>query len=127
MEEKYFFTRGKVILFGLIIIAVLSVVLFIKFGGKDPNQKYKDFETELKDAAQNYVIIRNIKNKDGAEIRIPKQKLVEYNLVYNELKSKCDGYVIVNSDKNIATKEYEITYTPYIRCSKYSTTNYSEY
>ena len=127
MEEKYFFTRGKVILFGLIIIAVVSVVLFIKFGGKDPNQKYKDFETELKDAAQNYVIIRNIKIKDGAEIRIPKQKLVEYNLVYNELKSKCDGYVIVNSDKNIATKKYEITYTPYIRCSKYSTTNYSEY
>lgn len=127
IEEKYFFTRGKAILFGLLLIIIVAVVLFIKLGGKDHNQKYKDFEKELKFAAENYVVIKNIYIKDGAEIRISKQKLLEYNLIYNDLKDKCSGYVIINSDKNIATNKFEITYTPYIKCPKYSTTNYSEY
>lgn len=128
MEEKYFLTRGKAILFGLILVIILVIILFIKIQGKNSTDKYKTFESELKSAAENYVIIKNLVIEDGEEIRISKKKLTDSNLIYNELKNKCSGYVIVSSEKNIATDEYEINYLPYIKCSnRYMTSNYSEY
>ncbi|MBQ9023603.1 MAG: hypothetical protein IJ105_00100 [Bacilli bacterium] len=128
MDEKYFLTRGKAILFGLILIIILGIILFIKFGGANSVKKYKDFESELKSAAENYVIIKNIKIANGEEIRISKSKLIDSKLIYNDLKDKCSAYVIVSNEKNIEINKYEIEYLPYIKCGRrYITSNYSEY
>ena len=62
------------------------------------------------------------------EIKVTKKTLNDSNLIYNDLKNKCDAYVIISSEKNIATEDYEIMYLPYIKCSwRYMTSNYSEY
>ena len=128
MEEKYFLTRGKVNLFGFILLIVILIIIFIKIGKNNSVDKYKTFESDLKSAAENYVIIRNVDIEDGEEIRIPMKRLIDSNLLYNELKDKCDAYVIVSSEKNIATDEYETNYLPYIKCGqRYMTSNYSEY
>ena len=128
VEEKYFLTRGKAILFGLILIVVFVVILVIKIGNKKQIEEYKSFEDEVKSAAENYVVIKNIDVDDGEEIRISKKKLISSNLIYNELRNECSFYVIVSSEKNIVTNKYEISFLPYIKCGrKYMTSNYSEY
>ena len=128
VEEKYFLTRGKAILFGLILIIVFTIILIIKIGSKKQLEEYKNFENEVKAAAENYVAIKNINIDDGEEIRISKGKLMSSNLIYNELRNNCSFYVIVLSEKNIVTNKYEISFLPYIKCgNKYMTSNYSEY
>ena len=104
VEEKYFLTRGKAILAGLILLAVIIVFIVIKVGGATSVQKYKDFENELKNAAESYYDINN------------------------ELKDRCVGYVVISSEKDIASEDYNIVFRPYIKCGrKYITSNYSEY
>ena len=128
VEEKYFLTRGKAILFGLILIIVLVIILIIKFGAKKQLEEYKSFENEIKAAAENYIAIKNVDIDDGEEIRISKGKLMSSNLIYNELRDKCSFYAVVLSEKNIVTNKYEISFSSYIKCGrKYMTSNYSEY
>ena len=128
IEEKYFLTRGKALLFLLILLIVFSIFMLINIKGNSNNEKYKAFESELKAAGENYAIINNISIEQGEEYRIGLSKLTEMNLVYNDLKNVCSGYVIMTNEKNIETDEYKIIYRPYIKCStKYVTSNYSEY
>ena len=128
MGEKYFLTRGKAILFGLILIAVIIVVIVLKVKSASSIEKYKEFEKEIKSAAENYFIIKNVKIDKGEEIRISKKTLQDNNLIYNELKDKCDGYAIISNEKNFGTDQFEITFTGYIKCAnKYISSGYSEY
>ncbi len=128
MEEKYFLTRGKAILFFLLIIVILIVFIFIKSKGKNSIENYHEFEKELIKGATNYVYMKNLYLDDGEEIKITKNQIFSVYSTDNKLKDKCDGYVIVSSDENIETEDYEINYVSYIKCgSKYVTKNYSEY
>ena len=128
MEQKYFFTRGKAILLGLVLLSILIIIITIKLGKQNSIKEYKDFEEELKNAAENYVIINNVILDEGEEIRVTKSKLIENNLIYNDLKDKCSAYVLVSNEEDIATEEYTIVYRAYIKCGKkYITSNYSEY
>ena len=128
MEEKYFLTRGKAILFGLILIAILIIFIVFKINNNSNIQEYKAFEDELKTGAVNYMQIKNIYIDEGEELRISKNDILSIYITDNKLKDKCDGYVIVNSEKNIASDVYEIVYRSYIKCSnRYVTSNYSEY
>ncbi len=128
IEEKYFFTRGKVILFAFLLIVLLIVIFSIKGCGNSSTNEYKSFEEELKSAAENYFIIVDDVIEDGKEVRISLDRLKGMNLVFNELKNTCSGYVIVSSEKDISTDTYDIYYRPYIKCgNKYITPNYSEY
>ena len=128
MEEKVFLTRGKAILFSIVVLIIIIVVIVIKINQQNSTQKYKEFEAELKSAAENYYIINDLEILDGEEIRISKKKLIDSNLIYNDLKDKCDAYVIISNEKNIETDNYEILYLPYIKCgTKYITSNYSAY
>lgn len=128
IEEKYFFTRGKAILLLLILIIVFTIFIVIKIKSTNYENKYKLFESELKAAAENYAIINNIMIDEGEEIKIKMDKMIQMNLVYNDLKDKCSGYVIMASEKNIETDSYNLVYRPYIKCGlKYTTVNYSEY
>lgn len=128
IEEKYFLTRGRAILFLLILIIILIIYLVIKAGEKNLLQRYKDFELEMKNAAINYVQIKNIRIDEGEEITLKLKNLTDMNLVQGDLKNECSGYVIVSNEKNIEINKYELNYNSYIKCSnKYMTTNYSDY
>lgn len=127
-EEKYFLTRGKTILFGFILLVVILIFVFIKIGSSNSNEKYKDFESELKSAAENYYIINDMDLDEGEEIRVSIEQLSNKNLVYNDLKDKCKGYVIILNEEDYVTGNYELVYRAYIKCgNKYMSSNYSEY
>lgn len=112
----------------IIVIVIVIVVIVIKVAGNNSVTKYKDFEKELSIAAENYYDIKNMSLDDGEEKKISISELKKMNLVYNEYLNKCTGYVIISSEEDISTEEYEITYRPYIKCgNKYMTANYSEY
>ena len=128
MKEKKFLTRGTVLLFAILIVIVLIVFISFKIVKNSSVKKYNTFEDELVSAAENYYAIKDIEIDDGEEKKITIKELSKMNLVYNELASKCDGYVIIASEEDISTEEYEIVYRPYIKCGKkYMTANYSEY
>ena len=127
IEEKYFLTRGKAILFGFILIVAIVVFIFIK-ADIGSTKKYKDFETELVNAATNYVDIENISINIGEEKRLLMRDILSVYTTDNKLKDKCSGYVMMVSEKNITTDKYETIFRPYIKCgSRYITSNYSEY
>lgn len=128
MKEKNFLTRGMVLLFATIILVVLIIFISFKILKNSSIKKYKAFENELVIAAENYYEIKNVDIDEGEEKKITIKQLSNMNLVYNELASKCNGYVVIASEENISTEEYEIAYRPYIKCGKkYMTANYSEY
>lgn len=128
MEEKKILTRGKIILFVLVIVIIVIIYFSFRIIHNSSMKKYTNFEKELITAAENYYVIKDLKVDKGQEIKVTIKNLSETNLVYNDLKNKCNGYVIVESEKNISTNKYEIVYRPYIKCgNKYMTVNYSEY
>lgn len=128
MKETKTLTRGMVLLFGTIVLVILIGFISLKILKNSSVKKYRTFENELIVAAENYYEIKNVDIDDGEEKKITIKQLSDMNLVYNELANKCDGYVVIASEENISTEEYEIVYRPYIKCGKkYMTSNYSEY
>lgn len=128
VQEKYFLTRGKAILAGLILITVIIVFIVIKTGGARSVEKYKDFENELKAAAESYYDINSIDIEDGEIKRLSMNEVLKVYATDNELKDKCVGYVVLSSEKDIASDDYNIVFRPYIKCGRrYMTSNYSEY
>lgn len=128
MKEKKFLTRGTVLLMIILVVVILIIFISFKIVKNSSVKKYNTFEDELVSAAENYYAIKDIEIDDGEEKKITIKELSKMNLVYNELASKCDGYVIIASEEDISTEEYEIVYRPYIKCGKkYMTANYSEY
>lgn len=128
IEEKYFLTRGKVILFALILIVIFIIIIIVKKSGNNSLNDYRLLENELKSAAENYLIIAGEDVENGRELRISMDTLKKYNLIFSDLKDKCTGYTVVSSEKDISKNEYQVYYRPYINCgSKYITPNYSEY
>lgn len=128
MEEKKILTRGTVLLMVILVVIILIVFISFQIVKKTSIKKYNTFEDELISAAENYYAIKDIEIDDGEEKKITISELSKMNLVYNQLASKCDGYVIIVSEEDISTEEYEIVYRPYIKCGKkYMTANYSEY
>ena len=122
MNNKGVITRGMAILAALILIIVLAI-------GKSTNvNKYKSFEKELVTGAQNYYVIKNLDIDEGEEKKITLKTLSDSNLVYSDLKDKCDGYVIITNEEDLSSDKYELVYNAYIKCGrKYMTANYSEY
>ena len=128
MEKTKFLTRGKVLLFGIIILVIIIIFISFKLLKNSSIKRYQAFEDELVIAARNFYEINNIDIDDGEEKRITIKQLSDMNLVFNNLVDKCDGYIIIASEEDISTEEYEIVYRPYIKCGKkYMTANYSEY
>lgn len=128
MRDKFVLTRGRLILIILITLIVIGGIIGISISRGNNIRKYKDFESELESNAENYIIIKEINLDEGEERKITLNSLKNQKLVSNDLKNKCDGYVIVSNEINIETDEYELVYSAYIKCgNKYTTSNYSEY
>lgn len=128
MRDKFVLTRGMLILIILIILIIIAIIVGINISKDNNIQKYKDFESELETKSKIYLEIKEISLEEGEEKKITINSLEKQNLVNNDLKDKCDGYVIISNEENIETNKYQIIYNAYIKCgNKYVTTNYSEY
>lgn len=128
MKDKFVLTRGMLILIILVILIIVGIIVGINISKDNNIQKYKDFETELENDAENYLLIKELELEEGEEKKITINSLKKQDLVTNDLTDKCDGYVIISNEENIETGEYEIIYNAYIKCGKkYTTINYSEY
>lgn len=128
MKSIKTFTRGDAIIAVLILIVIISTFIGISSAKNKNIDNYKDFENELKNDAENYVAIKKIKIKNGEEKKVSLNTLKKQNLVSNDLKDKCKGYVIISSERDSYTNKYEILYYSYIKCgNKYVSSNYSEY
>lgn len=128
MNNKGVITRGMAILATLILIIVLAIIITINAEKSINVNKYKDFENELVIGAQNYYDIKNLDIDEGEEKKITLKTLSDSNLVYSDLKDKCNGYVIISNEEDFSSDKYELVYNAYIKCGKkYMTANYSEY
>ena len=128
MNNKGVITRGMAILAALILIIIIGIIIAVNVGKSTNVNKYKDFEKELVTGAQNYYEIKNLDIDEGEEKKISLKTLSDSNLVYNDLKDKCSGYVIITNEEDFSTEKYKLNYNAYIKCGrKYMTANYSEY
>lgn len=129
-EREKKITRLHLILAGLVLIIVLTVVIVIKVKINNKDKIYRDYETELVQAAELYYDIKDIELKAGTTERIDAETLIKENLINTDNKAinKCVGYVESVSQKNYNTGEYEITRKAYIKCGdKYKSVNYISY
>lgn len=124
-EKKFRITRGMLIaaILVLIIIVIIIVVIVRKINSKKPlyvESDFKKLERRMVEESPNYITQKNL-DLDNGDIEINLKDLLVENggsIDKNAVKAAkiCDGYVI-------ASKNDEITYSPYISCEKYYTTN----
>lgn len=115
-------TRGQLLLVIFLLLVVGGIVLGINLASNKSYENYKEFEKELIKDAKNYVEIYDITIDRGGEKVIKLSSLKKNNLVSNDLKDKCHGYVRVDND-DLESDEY--TFYSYIRCgNKYNTSGY---
>ena len=127
-EREKHITRLHIILFFLFIFICLFIYVGINISKRKSVTKYKEFENELVNASELYYQITNIDLEDGYEKKINIKRLNKQGLLQNDLVNKCKGYVIISSEKDIYSEDFEVIHRAYIKCSnKYTTTNYSEY
>lgn len=128
MDKIKSITRGQAILFGFILLLGLGIFIGIKIVNNNSIDNYHAFEKELKIAAKLYVKLNNISIQKDGEKRITLKKLKEQDLVSNDLKDKCTGYVYVVNQLDLEMDKYKKLYYSYIKCgSKYKTTGYVNY
>ena len=128
MRDKYILTRGRLILIIFLLIVIVSIIIGINVAKNNNKTKYKEFERQLEAAGETYYINNNLSVKQGEERRITLMELKNQDLVGNDLKSKCDGYVLIKNEKDYVTNEYDLVYEANIKCGKkYITSTYTEY
>ncbi|MBR3117238.1 MAG: hypothetical protein IKF36_05120 [Bacilli bacterium] len=126
-EREKHITRLHIILFFLVVIVLVIVLLSFKNRNSNSDDKYIEFESEIVRATQTYVNkLNKITITNGKETKLDINLLKKSALLQNDLADKCEGYVIINNQKNI-DGEYETTYEAYISCTGgYMTPGYIE-
>lgn len=123
-EREKHITRLHIILFLLAVIIAIVVIVNIKNRNANSDEKYKVFEEEIVNATKTYVIkLKKITLENGKETKLNISILKNSDLLQNELADECEGYVLINSQKNY-DGDYEIYYEPYISCKGYMTSGY---
>lgn len=126
-EREKHITRLHIILFFLVLIIGFSTFFIVKGKMNQRTEKYKKFEKDIVTASKIYYKLNDITVKDGYEKRINIKKIAKEGLIQNELIDECKGYVILSSERDMYTDEYEIEHRAYIKCGKnYTTVNYFE-
>ncbi|MBO5530480.1 MAG: hypothetical protein J5970_03695 [Bacilli bacterium] len=126
-EREKHITRLHIILFFLVVIIGLTTFFIVRGKINKRTDKYKTFEKDIVTASKIYYKLKNIKVKDGYEKRVNIKKIEKEGLIQNELIEDCKGYVIMSSERDMYTDEYEIEHRAYIKCGKnYTTVNYFE-
>lgn len=125
-EREKHITRLHIILFFLVVIIGVSTYIGISIKINSDVSKYKSYEERLVKASKKYYKINQLSISDGYEKRLNINKLINQGLV--DSIDECKGYVLITSEKDLYTDEYEIEHRAYISCGKkYTTVNYSEY
>ena len=126
-EREKHITRLHIILFFLVVIIGLTTFFIVRGKINKRTDKYKTFEKDIVTASKIYCKLKSIKVKDGYEKRVNIKKIAKEGLIQNELIEDCKGYVIMSSERDMYTDEYEIEHRAYIKCGKnYTTVNYFE-
>jgi uncharacterized ion transporter superfamily protein YfcC len=126
-EREKHITRLHIILFFLVVIIGLTTFFIVRGKINKRTDKYKKFEKDIVTASKIYYKLNDITVKDGYEKRINIKKIAKEGLIQNELIDECKGYVILSSERDMYTDEYEIEHRAYIKCGKnYTTVNYFE-
>lgn len=109
------------ILWGAIVIGIITGLTILGFLLEKMNNNYKKLEEKIKDSAIKYSESESLYPEGINEIKVTKDELVENDFL-DELKIKediCDGYVTIKLDE-----VYQ--YDAYIKCKKYTTKGYSK-
>lgn len=146
MEETKWFTKGKIILFVIILLIIGGIVAFIFIHKNNLKKDYINFENQLEYAAPNYLLKEKIILKENEWREIDIKDILKQKLVINKRAEDCKGYVIAEGLENIDDEETEeistqteqtteeqkkeeakastnITYNAYITCKDIYKTN----
>lgn len=118
MEETKFFTKGKIITIGVIVVAIISIILGIVLHRSNLKKEYIKFENQLKYAAPNYILKEKIVLGENEWREIDIKKILSQKLVINKRANDCSGYVIAEYNSNAKENDYSV----YIKCKKIYTT-----
>lgn len=114
--------RRLSIVWGAIMVAIITLLTIFGILFNKKNKVYKDMEETLVNASKKYVEKSFAYPKDDKELRITYETLRDDGLVepLKINKKECDGYVIIKKNELV----YE--YKGYVKCDEYKTKNYSE-
>lgn len=117
----------------LAVATILGVLVLIAVGGVSKyltysqNEVYKNYESNLKVASENYLLEHTgLIPKEGDTYKIELDTLIseQYSseLIDPENEKKmCTGYVIVKNDSNGQTHNIDLNYDVCLICSRYQT------
>lgn len=110
------------ILWGFIIVLLLSVVTYLGFNIVNKNKEYKTLEDNMEQVVSKYLgqYINEYPSSGSKRVNITDVINNGYEIDMNVNDDDCDGYVVVKK----VSIAYE--YDGYIKCNNYTTKDYSE-
>lgn len=125
LDPKFLITCGAIILVPILILIILFAIRGC--GGGTTKKAYED---KMVSSAKSYAKKHKMFPKEGKQIIIKLDDLVDDGLKSPEKALKdttCSGSVVIKNNSNsIDNKEY-YAYTPYLECSDYKTTYIKDY
>ena len=111
-------TSILVIIIVVLLLIIIGLILIMAKSIFD-NDKYDDFEDQLEDVAERYVLTNNYDLSS-----LPSSIVIKdlSSMINNDLKNKCDGYVLIRKEHD--DDGYEYDYDAYINCGNYKTKGY---
>lgn len=107
MEEEKFWTKQKLIILGIVLFVILLIVGVILIYRHNMKKKYMVLETQINNAAPNYLLYELISLDKDEYRKIPIELIKEKGLVTNTNMKDCEGYTIAkNVDDEIVCKTY---------------------
>lgn len=100
MEETKWLTKGKIILFVIVLLVIGGIITFIFIHKNNLKKDYIKFENQLEYAAPNYLLKEKIKLKEYEWREIDIKDILEQKLVINKRSEDCKGYVIAEGLEN---------------------------
>lgn len=122
MEETKWLTKGKIIIFAIILVIIGSVIAFIFIYRNNLKKEYIKFENQLEYAAPNYLLKEKIILDKNEWREIDIKDIIKQKLIINKRSSDCSGYVIASSNESKNSSNDNVTYDAYIKCKKIYTT-----
>ena len=101
MEETRWLTKTKIIIMSSIILIVGLIYIIIVVNRHNLKKQYIEYERQLEYAAPNYLLKEKIKLKEDEWRQISVSDILKRKLITNKRSSDCDGYVIVQGNKDI--------------------------
>ncbi|MBR4350909.1 MAG: DUF5011 domain-containing protein [Bacilli bacterium] len=112
MEEEKFWTKTRIIAIAVVVGIILIIVASIIIHRKSMIKKYTILESQINNAAPNYISNEDIELKEENEYRKIPISALKNKYVYNSNMDDCDGYVIAKNINN------NVSYKTYIKCKK---------